>query len=98
MVSIRGEGLSSDVASALEALTRVPGARTRFICEIFISFFLVIILFFVIVVSFSFGLASDECEDVRIDHVGIRGHHAVREARVPITRCRCFGEDAVQRA
>ena len=41
---------------------------------------------------------SDEYEDVRIDHVGIRGHYAVREARVPITRCRCFGEDAVQRA
>jgi hypothetical protein len=36
-----------------------------------------IIFFSLIVVSFSFGLASDECEDVRIDHVGIRGHHAV---------------------
>ena len=32
------------------------------------------------------GLASDECQEVRIDHVGIRGHHAVREAGVVLER------------
>jgi hypothetical protein len=42
--------------------------------------------FFLILVSFSSGLASDESEDVRIDHVGIRGHHAVGEARVNFER------------
>src|SRR5580698_5235463 len=36
--------------------------------------------------SLSFGLASDECEDVRIDHIGIRGHHAVWEARINLER------------
>jgi hypothetical protein len=28
------------------------------------------------------GSASDECQKVRIDHVGMGGHHAVGEARV----------------
>src|ERR1700722_10243300 len=28
----------------------------------------------------------DECEQIRIDHVGIRGHHAVRESRVNLQR------------
>src|SRR5580704_15632307 len=30
--------------------------------------------------------ASDECQDVRIDHVGIRGHHAVWETGVEFER------------
>ena len=30
--------------------------------------------------------ASDECQEVRIDHVGMRGHHAVREAWVDLQR------------
>ncbi len=30
--------------------------------------------------------AFDEYEDVRIDHLGIRGHHAVREARINLER------------
>jgi hypothetical protein len=30
--------------------------------------------------------ASDKCQQVRIDHVGIRGHHAVRETRVNLER------------
>src|SRR5580698_3494513 len=58
----------------------------RNVCEIFIGFSLVIIVFSLFVVSFSFGSASDECEDVRIDYVGIGGHHAVWEAPVNLER------------
>jgi Na+/H+ antiporter NhaD/arsenite permease-like protein len=32
------------------------------------------------------GSASDECQKVRIDHVGMGGHHAVGEARVNLQR------------
>jgi len=32
------------------------------------------------------SLGSDECQEIRIDHVGIRGHHAVREAGVDLER------------
>ena len=32
------------------------------------------------------GSASDECQEVRIDHVGIRGHHAVWETGVDLER------------
>jgi hypothetical protein len=35
---------------------------------------------------FSFGLASDECKDVRINNIRVRGHHAVRQARVNLER------------
>jgi|HubBroStandDraft_1064217.scaffolds.fasta_scaffold61798_3 hypothetical protein len=28
----------------------------------------------------------DECEDVRIDHVGIRGHHSVWQSRINFER------------
>src|SRR5580700_6346598 len=52
---------------------------TRYVCGIFISFSL-------IVFSFSLGSASDECEDVRINYVRVRGHHAVRIARVNFER------------
>jgi hypothetical protein len=31
------------------------------------------------------GLGSDECQEIRTDHVGMSGHHAVRQARV--NRC-----------
>src|SRR5580704_7806581 len=58
----------------------------RNVCEIFIRFSWMIIVFSLIVVSFSLRLASDECEDVRIDHVGMGGHHAVGEARVNLQR------------
>ncbi len=30
--------------------------------------------------------APDECQEIRIDHVGIRGHHAVWEAGVNLER------------
>lgn len=32
------------------------------------------------------GLASDECQEVRIDHVGMGGHQAVREACIDLER------------
>jgi hypothetical protein len=32
------------------------------------------------------GLASEECQEVRIDDVGISGHHSVREAGVNLER------------
>ena len=32
------------------------------------------------------GSASDECQELRIDHVGMRGYHAVWEAGVDLER------------
>jgi hypothetical protein len=32
------------------------------------------------------GSASDECQKVRIDHIGMGGHHPVGEARVNLQR------------
>lgn len=32
------------------------------------------------------GLASDECQQVCIDYVGMSGHHAVRESGVDLER------------